>query len=229
MARGRPALVREARWYAALRRRALAKTLYLVRHGETEWTAARRLQGQTDVPLSCTGLHQAQEVAQHLADVDFDCAYASDLSRALDTAKAILAQQPRAVPLVVDAGLREISDGEYEGRTAADVGPDPRIVQAHDGPSAILDAALPGGESIRQVFSRQQRVAAQLMADKELRRILVVGHDWALRLLAVALVGECPGWFAQLGPLKPASVSTIEVAEGSGAITLWNETGHLGG
>ena len=207
----------------------MAKTLYLVRHGETEWTAARRLQGQTDVPLSCRGLRQAQEVALRLADVDFDCAYASDLSRALDTAKAILAQQSRAVPLVVDSGLREISDGTYEGRTAAEVGPDPRIVQGPDGPSAVPDAALPGGESVRQVFLRQQRVASQLVADTGPRRVLVVGHDWALRLLAAALVGEGSGSFAQLGQLSPASFSTIEVVDGSASITLWNETGHLGG
>ena len=207
----------------------MVKTLYLVRHGETEWTAARRLQGQTDVPLSCKGLRQAQEVALRLAGVDFECAYASDLSRALDTAKAILAQQSRAVPLVVDSGLREISDGTYEGRTAADVGPDPRIVQAHDGPSAVLNAALPGGESIRQVFLRQQRVSVQLIADEQRGRILVVGHDWALRLLASALVGKGPERFAQLEQLSPASVSTIEIVDGSGAIALWNETGHLSG
>ena len=210
-------------------RRALAKTLYLVRHGETEWTAARRLQGQTDVPLSCRGLWQAQEVALRLAGVDFDCAYSSDLSRALDTAKAILSQQSRAVPLVVDSGLREISDGTYEGRTAAEVGPDPRIAQGADGPRAVLDAALPGGESVRQVFLRQQRVASQLVADTGPRRVLVVGHDWALRLLAAALVGEGPGSFAQLEQLSPASVSTIEVVDRSASITLWNETGHLGG
>lgn len=207
----------------------MAKTLYLVRHGETEWTAARRLQGQTDVPLSRKGLRQAQQAALRLADVDFDCAYASDLSRALDTVKAILAKQPGPVPLVVHSGLREISDGTYEGRTAADVGPDPRIVQAHDGPSAVLDAALPGGESIRQVFLRQQRVASKLLADERCCCILVVGHDWALRLLTAALVSEGPAWLAQLEPLRPASVSTIEVVDGSASVTLWNETGHLGG
>ena len=130
---------------------------------------------------------------------------------------------------MVDSGLREISDGAYEGRTAAQVGPDPRIVQTHDGPSAVLDAALPGGESIRQVFARQQRVASQLAAERGPRRILVVGHDWALRLLAAALVGKGPEWFAQLGQLSPASVSTVDIVDGSGAITLWNETGHLGG
>lgn len=209
-------------------RRALAKILYLVRHGETEWTAAGRLQGQTDVPLSCKGRRQAQEVAQHLADVSFDAAYASDLSRALDTALIILAEQPSPVTLVVDSGLREISDGAYEGRTAAEVGPDPRIVQGYEGPSVMLDAALPGGESVRRVFLRQQRMASQLVADKR-ACVLVVGHDWALRLLAAALIGKSPERFAQLGQLSPASVSTIEVAEGSGAITLWNETGHLGG
>ena len=189
----------------------MAKTLYLVRHGETEWTAARRLQGQTDVPLSRKGLRQAQEVALRLAGVDFDCAYASDLSRALDTAKAILAQQSRAVPLVVDSGLREISDGAYEGRTAAQVGPDPRIVQTHDGPSAVLDATLPGGRG-REHPAGVRCASNGWRRSSRPTRGRAVSLSWAttgrLRLLAAALVGKGPEWFAQLGQLSPASVST---------------------
>ena len=207
----------------------MTKKLYLVRHGETEWTAARRLQGQTDVPLSPRGRRQAQEVAQHLADVAFDSAYASDLSRALDTAQTILAEQLSPVPLVVHSGLREISDGTYEGWPAAAIQPDPRMVQAADGSAPALDCALPGGESIRQVFLRQQRVALQLVADEERHRILVVGHDWALRLLAVALIDRGPEWFSQLESLRLASVSIIDFLEGSASIPLWNHTRHLSG
>ena len=207
--------------------RSMDKRLYLVRHGDTAWTRSRRLQGQTDVPLSCEGRQQAQEVARHLADVRFDSAYSSDLSRALETAQAILAMQSSPVSLSIESALREISDGIYEGWSKDAVGSEPRILQTSNGPTPVLDCALPGGESIRQVFSRQQEAAPQIMADRAGRHILVVGHDWALRLLAVALVGGSPESFPEFESLRPASVSIIEISEGSASIALWNQTRHL--
>ena len=204
------------------------KRFYLVRHGATEWTRGRRLQGQTDVPLSHEGRRQARSVARHLANVDFDTAYTSDLSRALETAETVLAWQPNPIPLVVQNGLREISDGIYEGwSVTAAVEADPRIAQRLDGQAPMLDYEPPRGESIRAVFIRQQEVASLLMADNTGHRILVVGHGWALRLLAAALTGRGPEWFWKLEPLDPASVSVIDLHEGSASITLWNQAGHL--
>jgi len=200
------------------------KQFYLVRHGDTEWTTGKRLQGQTDVPLSREGRRQAQDVAKRLADVGFDAVYASGLSRALDTAKTIHAWQPNPVPLVVRNGLREISDGIYEGwSVAAAVEADPRIGQRLDVQAPLPDYAPPEGESIRSVFLRQQAIASELVANSAGHRILVVGHGWALRLLAAALVGQDPELFWELDPLLPASVSVIDLHEGSASITLWNQ------
>ena len=208
----------------------MIKKLYLVRHGETEWTAARRLQGQTDVPLSCKGLRQAQEVAQRLADVDFDCAYASDLSRALDTAKAIISGQRGLVPLVVHRDLREISNGIYEGwPIATALEADPLMALTSDDGTVALDYAPPKGESIRQVLLRQRRIASELIAKGSGDCILVVGHNWALRLLAAALIDGGPEWISKIEPPGVASVSTIELIEGQASITLWNHTAHLSG
>ena len=133
----------------------MSKKFYLVRHGDTEWTTGKRLQGQTDVPLSCEGRRQAREVAQVLATVDFEVAYTSDLSRAVDATEAVLAGQSGPVSLVVHKGLREISDGIYEGWSiAAAVEADPRTARRLDGQTPALDFAPAGGESIRQVFLR---------------------------------------------------------------------------
>ena len=206
----------------------LARKFYLARHGDTEWTTAKRLQGQTDVPLSCEGHRQALEVAKHLTNVGFDTAYASDLSRALETARKILAGTVQPVPLVVHRGLREISDGIYEAWSiAAAAEADPRMTQRLDGQTPVLDFAPPKGESIRQVFLRQHEVASQLVRERTARRILVVGHGWELRLLVAALLDREPEWFWKLEPLCPASISVIEFHEESASIVCWNQAGHL--
>ncbi len=206
----------------------MTKQLYLVRHGDTEWTAAKRLQGQTDVPLSSKGRRQAEEVARHLAQVRFDAAYTSDLSRALETAQTILADHP--VLLEVRRGLREISNGIYEGWSiAAALAADPRMALTSDDGAAALDYAPPKGESIRQVLLRQRRVASELMACGNGDCILVVGHNWALRLLASELLERGSQCFWKLEPPCPASLSIIRLDEGSALVTLWNQTRHLGG
>ena len=218
-------------WQILLRSKSvLAKEFYLVRHGETEWNAAKRIQGQTDVPLSGEGRSQAQAVAVYLADVVFDSAHASDLSRALETAKTILAGHSSPVSLTIHRGLREISDGIYEGWSlAAAVEAEPRMAGMVDDQTSALDFAPPEGESIRQVFQRQKEVASELRADKTGHRILVVGHGWTLRLLAASLLDRGAEWFWQLEPLNTASVSVIELREGSASIVCWNQTRHLSG
>jgi probable phosphoglycerate mutase len=91
-------------------------TLLLVRHAETDWNAERRWQGHADVPLNARGLEQAQMLAQQLAGQPVDAIYASDLSRARDTAAAVGARL--GVDVVVDPDLREIDVGPIEGLTA---------------------------------------------------------------------------------------------------------------
>ena len=90
-------------------------TVYVVRHGETEWNAEGRVQGHTDVSLSEQGRCQAQVLGQRLAEVAFDVAYCSDLARASETARIILGD--RAVPLRPTPQLREYQKGVFEGLT----------------------------------------------------------------------------------------------------------------
>ena len=92
--------------------------IYLVRHGQTDWNAEVRMQGQTDIPLNQVGLAQAQQVAQTIAGrvldgLKIDAIYSSDLSRAHDTAKAIAERLNMSV--VLDERLREQGKGDLEG------------------------------------------------------------------------------------------------------------------
>jgi len=88
-------------------------TLYLVRHGETTWNRERRIQGHRDPPLNETGRWQAQALAEHLAGVCFDAAYASDLCRARHTAEIILLRHN--LPIETRTELRERFLGRWEG------------------------------------------------------------------------------------------------------------------
>lgn len=91
----------------------------LVRHGETAWNREGRYQGRTDIPLSPDGEVQVRALGQRLAHLPIDLAIASPLSRAKNTAQAILAG--RATPLELDEGLLEISHGQWEGQLASDI------------------------------------------------------------------------------------------------------------
>src|SRR5690349_10093577 len=77
----------------------------IVRHGETDWNAARRIQGQTDIPLNDTGRLQAKATAQGLRGQHFAAIYSSDLQRAHDTAEATA--QVLQLPVQAETGLRE--------------------------------------------------------------------------------------------------------------------------
>lgn len=89
--------------------------LYLVRHGETEMNRAQKLQGVTDAKLTVKGEEAAAALGDLLKPIHFDAAYSSDRRRAIETAKAILAEHADAPALQEKAGLREYYFGGNEG------------------------------------------------------------------------------------------------------------------
>ncbi|MGE0546467.1 MAG: histidine phosphatase family protein [Kofleriaceae bacterium] len=93
--------------------------ILLVRHGETAWNREGRYQGRTDIPLSPDGERQVTGLARRLSHVPIAVAVASPLSRARRTAEAVL--EGRDISLELDAGLMEISHGEWEGKLSTDV------------------------------------------------------------------------------------------------------------
>lgn len=95
------------------------KTLYIVRHGETDWNKMGKYQGITDVPLNENGLNQAKACGKALKDVQFDRILSSDLSRALVTAEVIRGN--RTTPITVDERLRELNFGDWEAMLFSDI------------------------------------------------------------------------------------------------------------
>ena len=90
-----------------------ATRIIAIRHGETDWNVATRIQGQLDIGLNATGRWQAARLTQALADEHIDAIYSSDLARARETAEAIA--RDRGATVATNAGLRERAFGDFEG------------------------------------------------------------------------------------------------------------------
>ena len=95
-----------------------ATRLCLIRHGETDWNAEKRIQGHTDIPLNATGRAQALAMAYTAAHQRFAAVYSSDLARARETAEALAIREGETVRSL--PGLRERHYGLFQGLTAAD-------------------------------------------------------------------------------------------------------------
>lgn len=153
---------------------------WLVRHGQTDWNAARRYQGQADIPLNETGINQAKALAQQIAAQKFDAIYASDLVRASKTA-AILAE-PLGLPVKIDVRLREICQGIWEGMSLDEV----QEKYAEDFKRGAEDPAFsraPGGESVAEVTERMAEAANEITQRHTGGKILLVSHGLAVSTL----------------------------------------------
>lgn len=178
---------------------------WLVRHGQTDWNIQRRYQGHTDIPLNSRGREQARELAAELNGSQIAAVYSSDLSRALETA-AILTQH-NGVAIIPDRRLREISMGEWEGRTLFEVNQ-----ELPDGAAGLAyieaHSRAPGGESLAEVAERVRAFAEEIAPRHAGQIVLVVMHGLslaALRCLAVGLP------LADARDLVPENCSVVRV------------------
>jgi glucosyl-3-phosphoglycerate phosphatase len=164
--------------------------LVLWRHGQTTYNAERRFQGQSDVPLNDTGRDQARRAARYLAAMKPDAIFASDLSRATETA-AVLARLT-GLPVQLDKDLRERGGGSWEGKTAEEI--------RAEFPEAFASWAPPDGESAASVADRSsaalERIADGLPGGS---LAVVVSHGGALGFGAARILG-IPDDLRALGP-----------------------------
>jgi len=154
--------------------------LVLIRHGESEWNAAGRWQGQGDPSLSARGREQVARLAEALAPAGIDVLVSSDLARAQETA-SILSQR-LACPIETDARLRELDIGRWTGRTRAEiVSRDPEALRFFE--TGDRDAHAGAAERRRDVGVRAQAALREIRARHAGRCVALVTHLGVLREL----------------------------------------------
>jgi probable phosphoglycerate mutase len=207
----------------------MSTTILLIRHGETDWNAARRLQGHIDIELNDEGLRQADALACALAREPLDAVIASDLMRARQTAQAVASKHGLTVG--IDRQLRERCYGLFEGMLYAQVAqryPEHYAAwQARD-----IDAVMPPGErtaeSFRQFFARSTAAIAHWADQYPDQTIAIVAHGGVLecacraaRALALDPVRDFQ--------IKNASINRFEFSSGKLTLINWGDVEHLGG
>jgi len=206
--------------------------LILVRHGVTEWNREGRFQGHLDPTLSADGREEARLVAERLAA---DGALrpgrliSSPLSRARQTAEVIIAALgDDAPPIELDARLMEVGQGEWEGRTHAELAvSDPDRYQAWR--HATWDRQPPGGEPVNDAVRRIGAAFDEAIVTSDRTRawpLCIVSHGGTLRLAAHHLL-EVPIDRAWRLDLDNASLSVLDHVNGQWRLVAWNDGGHL--
>ncbi|WP_082485326.1 histidine phosphatase family protein [Rathayibacter sp. Leaf296] len=141
--------------------------LTLVRHGQTDWNAARRIQGASDIPLNDTGRSQARAAARILGEREWDAVVASPLQRAYETGAVIARGLGLDEPLVVP-GLAERAYGEAEGMTGDDL-------RAFF-PGGIEGERIPGCETRAEVVARATEALLEVAERFPDQRVIVATH-----------------------------------------------------
>jgi len=184
--------------------------LWLIRHGETEWSLSGAHTSRTDIPLTERGKQRAAKIHDYLAQRKFSLVLTSPLQRARETCRIA----GYADMAHIEENLREWDYGIFEGRTTADI--------RKDQPDwSIWDSPVPEGEPVEHVAARAQKVidrALQAGGD-----VALFAHAHILRILAATWLGLEPRG-GRLFALGTGSVSTLGYERETRVISTWNRS-----
>ena len=183
------------------------RELWLMRHGETEWSRSGAHTGRTDIPLTAGGRANAAAVGRYLSGRHFDLVLVSPLQRARETCR--IAGYENAV---IDPDLSEWDYGDYEGRTTQ------QIQAKRPGWSLWKDGVL-NGETVAQVGARAGRVIARALPFEG--DVALFAHGHILRILTATWLGLPPEG-GRLFALGTASISNLGYEHETQVITRWN-------
>lgn len=156
-------------------------TIYLTRHGQTEWNIEKRLQGRGNSPLTEAGIARAEELRERIKEMAIDVMYASPIERAYHTAQII--KGDKNVEIIPHEGLVEMSFGDYEGRRTEEVmleEPNWNIERIMQGDTEMC---APNGETLEEVRNRVKLTMDELITKHQGETLLIVAHGITLKAL----------------------------------------------
>jgi 2,3-bisphosphoglycerate-dependent phosphoglycerate mutase len=197
--------------------------LCLIRHGETDWNAAGRLQGWLDIPLNALGIKQAEAAAASLATHSFAVLYSSDLSRARMTADAISASLQ--LPITPEPRLRERNLGLLQGLLPAEA--DIQFPEAYGRLKVRRpDYAPPEGENVDTFAQRVGAVLAEVLERHAGQTVLAVAHGGVLDMM-YRLATAIPFDVERTWRLSNGALNWLRHDGVAWSVESWDDKTHL--
>lgn len=198
--------------------------IIIIRHGETEWNKTGRFQGHSDVPLSGEGRMQAEVLGRNLALNRVDAIYASDLTRAMETAAPLAARF--GLSIIPDPLLRELNFGAWEGRTFSDVNAeDPDAMKRFYNDPERVD--IPNSEPFPNFQRRVAGRVREIVVQQRGKRVVIVSHGASIRILLADILGMPIRSIWHVSQLNTAVNKIRFEDDGFAVVTLMNDTSHL--
>ncbi|MGH2805898.1 MAG: histidine phosphatase family protein [Actinomycetota bacterium] len=189
-------------------------TIYLVRHGATDWNINKRAQGTADIPLNEVGEMQALHTAEELSKVEVDAVYTSDLQRACYTAEAIAKIQ--GLDVVKEPRFREINQGEWTGLTVDEI----RAKWPDRWGPARHYSERPGGESPQQVRERALAALREVVEKHPDEHVVIVSHGGTIRWISAESLGYDDRRSARIRGVGNGEVVCLQATINDGRLKL---------
>lgn len=203
-------------------------TVFLVRHGTTDWNKALRYQGRTDNPLDEEGEKQGACLQDYFREIPVDLGVTSPLQRARKTLMYCLATQDHEVPVLVEPDVIEIDFGEVDGLTGEEIKARyPEFYRMY-----VLDedrgrTQSPGGESLAEVYERMRDAVLRIAAKHQGETVVIASHGTAIQAF-LNFANGIPALEFKRFVLYNVSVSCVEVdAEGRVDVKYIGDKHHV--
>lgn len=206
----------------------MAITVYLIRHGQTEWNIAGRLQGSQNSELTDQGILGAQLTGQALQAVNFSACYSSLQKRAQDTANYIIGE--RDIPHFHHKGLNEFDFGLWEGKKSIELAEHPEYKLLRTEP-ARYQAIESQGELVENLYQRVTQAFWHIISrHQDGDNVLIVSHGMTLTMLTAVLKGLPWQEFRHLEKhafVNNTTINVVEVINKQATLIRFNDDAHL--
>ena len=201
----------------------MTNTIYIVRHGQTEWNLLGKTQGHGNSDLTPKGIEQAELLADSMTKYPIDYIYSSDLGRAYQTAEII--GNKLSIEVEKTEALREMNFGTWEGRIIKDIiEEDPELYKMWRNEPHL--AKIPQGETLSQIKERTDAFIKEINEKYDGKHIVLVTHSLCARIMLLSFLDSDVKNIYRINQANTA-LNIIELRDYGPVVMKMNDTTHI--
>ncbi|XOK63660.1 histidine phosphatase family protein [Paenibacillus elgii] len=199
-------------------------TLYLTRHGQTEWNLNKKMQGHLDSPLTDYGMRQAEWLKERLENIQFDAIYSSSSPRALSTAQILSGNRPLQISTL--DSLKEINMGLWEGQQIEWIQQQFPVQYDLFFNDPHLYRPTGHGESYSELLERTIPALNHILAEHQDQQVLLVTHRITLKVIMSYFLGKPLHEIGSMPDIHPTALCKMIMNNDVPKVELYGDTSH---